>query len=554
MIRPRRGRHRQFRSLASQITLLVSIPLVVLLAAAAFGSLLLNHNSRLGGSRSTNDGLADATAVAARAIRVDAFALLRQAPSGGEVPAPFAIVVDFERGDRSALVPILPRVPTEVRPAISRVVLAGPGETLVAGPLIDVETGYADLVFAAGGRDGRVTAGIVHIAPTSLANDWRRFVADRLGEPDETDLALVDANAFVLFHTSPERAGRSIPGIAGDDQPPVAVASEVRTGPDGEVAITSTRPVGDGWHVVVQRPWAGWREALNGPGLPVVFMLVASALITTALLTLSASRLTRPLRDLAEAARAIAAGDFTTRPPPIRTGDEVEDLADQFDIMAAELESLYSGLEQRVASRTAELQAVVDLAGAVSRTFDAGQVAGVAEARLQQHPGITAAAGIARSPTHAGGATDSTSRPVSAVAANGRVVTNGGSALSSTMTIESAPTAAGTTRRDGLSAGGLDVSSSRSTRRVISPRDPAMPGASAGPRPASVDSATLVTLNAYTRGEPPRAMTQSSHARSRSRSRARVTTRIPGCHPARARTMDCASSIQSSQRWAWACS
>jgi signal transduction histidine kinase len=392
LIRPRRGRRRQFRSLASQITLLVSIPLIVLLAAAALGSLLLNHNSRLSGSRSTNAGLADATAVAARAIRVDAFALLRQPASGGEVPAPFAIVVDFERGDRGVLEQVLPRVPGEARPAISRSVLVGPGETVVAGPLIDVETGYADLVFAAGDRDGRVVAGIVHIAPTSLAGDWRRFVADRLGAPDETDLALVDANSFVLFHTSPERAGRSSLGIAGDDVPLAAVVSEVRTAPDGEVAITGSRPVGDGWHIVVQRPWAGWREALNGPGLPVVFMLVASALITTALLTLSASRLTRPLRDLAEAARAIAAGDFTARPPPIRTGDEVEDLADQFDIMTAELESLYSGLEQRVASRTAELQAVVDLAGAVSRTFDAGQVAGVAEARLQQHPGITAAA------------------------------------------------------------------------------------------------------------------------------------------------------------------
>ena len=140
----------------------MSIPLIVLLAAAALGSLLLNHNLRLSGSRSTNNGFADATEVT---TRVDAFRLLRQAPFDREVPAPFAIVVEFERGDGSVLEQVLPCVPDETRPSISRGILIGPGETFVV----------------AGDRNGRVVAGIGHIAPTSLTGDWRRFVADRLG-------------------------------------------------------------------------------------------------------------------------------------------------------------------------------------------------------------------------------------------------------------------------------------------------------------------------------------------------------------------------------------
>ncbi len=143
----------------------MSIPLIVLLAAAALGSLLLNHNSRLSGLRSTNNGFADATEVTTRAVRVDAFRLLRQAPFDREVSAPFAIVVEFERGDGSVLEQVLLRVPDETRPAISRGILISPGETFVV----------------AGDRNGRVVAGIGHIAPTSLTGDWRRFVADRLG-------------------------------------------------------------------------------------------------------------------------------------------------------------------------------------------------------------------------------------------------------------------------------------------------------------------------------------------------------------------------------------
>lgn len=224
-----------------------------------------------------------------------------------------------------------------------------------------------------------MTAGLIRVAPDVLASDWLEFVEERLTDPAEVEVRLVDVSGLILYHPNPERAGGNLEGDEEDGVEIAPVGSDLRSYFGGGEAITSIEAVGGRWYVALQRPWSNWREALSGPGVPVVILLGAAALVTTALLALSASRLTRPLRELASASRAIAEGNFTARPPRIRTGDELEVLAEQFDIMRLDLESLYTGLEQRVASRTAELAAVVDLAGEVSRTFEAREIARIAE-------------------------------------------------------------------------------------------------------------------------------------------------------------------------------
>ncbi len=56
--------------------------------------------------------------------------------------------------------------------------------------------------------------------------------------------------------------------------------------------------------------------------------------------------------------------------------------------MASQLESLYGALEQRVATRTAELQIVVDLARSVTGSFDPGDVIRTTETSLTRHPDV----------------------------------------------------------------------------------------------------------------------------------------------------------------------
>ena len=61
-----------------------------------------------------------------------------------------------------------------------------------------------------------------------------------------------------------------------------------------------------------------------------------------------------PIQKLREGAAAIGAGDLEQR-ISIKTGDELELLADQFNDMAGRLEESYAGLEQKVEDRTHEL-------------------------------------------------------------------------------------------------------------------------------------------------------------------------------------------------------
>jgi signal transduction histidine kinase len=85
-----------------------------------------------------------------------------------------------------------------------------------------------------------------------------------------------------------------------------------------------------------------------------VFGIVAVALLAT-LGYLAASRIVTPVRRLQEAARSVAKGQLR-EPIQIKTGDELEELAVEFNRMNAQLEAAFAGLTSEVQSKTEEVQ------------------------------------------------------------------------------------------------------------------------------------------------------------------------------------------------------
>ena len=75
--------------------------------------------------------------------------------------------------------------------------------------------------------------------------------------------------------------------------------------------------------------------------------------------------MTGPIRACSKGRRAIGGGDLDHR-IEVRTGDELETLADNFNRMAARLTDSYATLEQKVADRTAELPEALDQLRALS--------------------------------------------------------------------------------------------------------------------------------------------------------------------------------------------
>ncbi|GAI18941.1 unnamed protein product, partial [marine sediment metagenome] len=96
-------------------------------------------------------------------------------------------------------------------------------------------------------------------------------------------------------------------------------------------------PIGkQGWNIVVQTPVSELSKEVGGLWFLLALVLVGSAALAVAVAWLMATRLTRPISQLAYATEKVAAGELTTR---VETDavNEVGTLADSFNRMISEL-------------------------------------------------------------------------------------------------------------------------------------------------------------------------------------------------------------------------
>lgn len=131
----------------------------------------------------------------------------------------------------------------------------------------------------------------------------------------------------------------------------VSIAENAR----GERVLVAYAPIETlGWAVVVEQPqseaFAPLYASLLRTGLLLLVGLALSALASFVL----ARRMVKPIRALQDGADRIGAGELDQR-IEVGTGDELEDLATQFNRMAEQLRESYAGLEQKVEERTHQL-------------------------------------------------------------------------------------------------------------------------------------------------------------------------------------------------------
>lgn len=81
-------------------------------------------------------------------------------------------------------------------------------------------------------------------------------------------------------------------------------------------------------------------------------------LLAVAIAYFLAGRLSQPIRDLGRGVKALGEGDLSQR-VDVRSNDEIEDVAREFNRMAAQLQEYTAGLEKKVAERTSELEAAL---------------------------------------------------------------------------------------------------------------------------------------------------------------------------------------------------
>ena len=194
-----------------------------------------------------------------------------------------------------------------------------------------------------------------------------------------SDVTIIDGNQRVVFSPDLSQVGRELSQEAYIQQLLQDQKMSIRFHKASEDTVISYYPLAN---VVTDRMrWILIKEQsldeIMRPTLPyrqLLLVLLSLGVIVPVLVTAYGVRhITDPIQKLIQAAEQVMAGQFKQR-IEVKTGDEIETLADQFNLMSAELDESYSSLEKKVADRTRELAMMNAILSVASRSLDIHEI------------------------------------------------------------------------------------------------------------------------------------------------------------------------------------
>jgi signal transduction histidine kinase len=229
---------------------------------------------------------------------------------------------------------------------------------------------YMTLSLAGTRRDAGVSVAEVNlkliqdvINAIKVGKEGQAFVIDAEGRLiAHPDISLVLRNTDMTKLTQVQAARAA---GAGAETEVVQEAVNVK----GQEVLTTYAPVAKlGWQVFVELPseeaYAPLYDSIRRSG----WLLLGGLILAFLSGVFLARKMVGPIQMLRAGAQRIGTGDLTQR-ISIKTGDELEGLADQFNDMAGKLEESYAGLEQKVEQRTHELSESLDQQTATSEVL-----------------------------------------------------------------------------------------------------------------------------------------------------------------------------------------
>lgn len=203
--------------------------------------------------------------------------------------------------------------------------------------------------------------------------------------------------SFLTGIVSEAQAGRAGHAVIVDHKGTLLASSREADRPGTDLSalpqvamLSATQPLPElGWSVLFEQPRTEALKPIGDLLWRAALLVVLGLIVATIAGSLLARRMLVPIRALRAGATRLGAGDFAHR-IEVRTGDELEDLAQQFNGMAGQLHESYSRLEAKVDERTRdlarsvnELKVLEEVGRAVASSLDlAAVLATVAEQAL----------------------------------------------------------------------------------------------------------------------------------------------------------------------------
>jgi signal transduction histidine kinase len=229
---------------------------------------------------------------------------------------------------------------------------------------------YMTLSLAGTRRDAGVSIAEVNlkliwdvVSKIKVGERGQAYVVDAQGRLiSHPDISLVLRNTDMTRLAQVQAAQRLEKGGASED---IETATDIH----GRKVLTAFAPVAPlGWTVFVELP-------VDEAYQPLIASIQRTALVLIGALCLAAlagiflaRRMVVPIQALRTGAARIGGGDLSQR-ISIKSGDELEALADQFNEMAGRLQDSYADLEKKVEVRTHELRETLEQQTATSEVL-----------------------------------------------------------------------------------------------------------------------------------------------------------------------------------------
>jgi nitrate/nitrite-specific signal transduction histidine kinase len=215
--------------------------------------------------------------------------------------------------------------------------------------------------------------GLFNLGANSSSAFYGGIVKLRLGETGST--YLVDNTGRVIYHPD-----ESLIGMDVHSQPDVqpVLRGEVgflrtRDSNNRDILATYAPVPGTSWGLIHEEEWSSLLAASQGYGQFLYLLLVLGIIFPAIVVFFGVKHITDPIAKFTTAAKEIAGGNYGQQ-IEVNTGDELEELGNQFNQMSVQLSESYSQLERRVAARTRELATLNAIAAVVSRSLDLEEI------------------------------------------------------------------------------------------------------------------------------------------------------------------------------------